>query len=328
MTTDVIPESPSHELRIGVVGTDNTHAFPFTAFLNGWAGDVAVPTHLPNGRPVPGFALWAKLLQMLERDADAATPIPHARVTAIWSADPAEATLLSRACDIARVCNSPAEATEDVDAVLVLSEDPQQHVAHARPALERGLPTFVDKPVAHSVATATALFELAEKYAAPCFTASALRWAPELLAVRDRHDQVVAVDMAVPGTVELYGIHAVEVISLFLGNDVATVSAVDGGHRQAVMFGYRDGRTGLLQQLSFLAAPIYATTVYGDAWSRRIELDPPQSHLALVRRFVEFARTGQPPIEASESIHLLRLAIAAREALATRSTISIPDHQE
>ena len=320
------------ELRVGIMGTDNTHAYPFTAFLNGWTADVPVPTRLPNGRPVPGFALWARLLRRLATGPGAQLPIANARVTSVWSDDPAEAALLARACDVERTCATPAEACEDVDAVLVLSEDPRQHLAQARHALEGGLPTFVDKPVAEDLATAAALFSLADRFGAPCFTASSLRWAPELLAVRDElaaaSEHVLTVDVAIPGAIELYGIHGVEVINLFLGHDVATVSAADAGHRQVVILGFRDGRSGLLQQLGFLTQPIYATTLYGESWSRRICLEPPLSHLGLVRHIVEFARTGRAPVGATESIRLLRLALAAREALETGTTITIPSQDE
>lgn len=305
-------------VRVGVVGSDNTHAFPLCAFLNGWSEGVPVPVRLPDGRAVPNFSLWGSLLRRLEAGGSAGVPVGGARVSAVWSADRREAELLAGACGIDRVCESPEQACVDVDAVMVLSEDPGTHLGYARPALEQGLPTFIDKPLAESVGVGREICRLAERHGARWFTGSALRWSPELDTVRGevgRLGGVRAVHIQIPGEVELYGIHAVEVANLFLGCDVVSVRAMSGPGRQVVLLEYRDGRSAVFENLSFLRWPVYTVGLYGDTWHRGVELEPPSSLLALVQKFVDFARGAPTPVAPEESIRLLEIATTATQAL-------------
>lgn len=312
----------SGDVRIGIIGTDNTHAYQVAAFVNGWAEDEPIPARLPNGVPVPDMYLWATLLRRLENDPTADVPIGGARVTSLWSADSGDAERLARAAGIERVCERPEQVCEDVDAVMVLSEDPSTHLPYATPALEKGLPTYVDKPLAETVEVGRELFALAERHGTPCYTGSAIRWSTEFRAARDqvleRYGRPKAIYVPCPLGVDLYGIHAVEMVNLFLGNDVASVRAMAGHDRQVVLLDYADGTTAVFEHLNFLRWPTYSTTLYGEAWEHRVVLqEVSATMLAFVRAFVDFARGGPVPVPPAESLRLIELVDAAREALRT-----------
>jgi len=303
--------------RIGIIGTDNTHAYTYGAFINGWAEDEPIPVRTTAGAPVPDMYLWATLLRRLEHDPAAEVPVPGARVTAIWSADRADAERIARACGIATVCDSPEQACEDVDAVMVLSERPETHLPYARRALERRLPTYVDKPLAETAEAGAEIFAVADCLGAPCYTGSGVRWSPELLAAREEVRGSRAVHVQCPLGLELYGIHAVEMVNLFLGHDVATVQAIGAADRQVVLLEYHDGASALFEHLNFVRWPTYAATLYGETWHHRVAFDDPApTALAFVRAFVEFARGGPVPVPAEESLRLIELVAAAERALA------------
>src|SRR5579862_6111478 len=57
---------------------------------------------------------------------------------------------------------SPADLIGKVDAVMVESQQGARHLAHAKLFLEAGLPVFVDKPFAGSIADAEAMIALAK----------------------------------------------------------------------------------------------------------------------------------------------------------------------
>lgn len=318
------------EARIGIIGTDNTHAYTYGAFINGWSEQEPIPARLRGGTPVPDMYLWATLLRRLEHEPGAQVPVPGARVTALWSADPADAERVARACGIARVCDRPEQACEGVDAVMVLSERPETHLPYARCALERGLPTYVDKPLADTREAGAEIFALADRHGARCYTGSGIRWSPEFLAARDRARDmpsgIRAVHVQCPLELELYGIHAVEIVNLFLGHAVATVQAVAARDRQVVLLEYRNGASAVFENLNFVRWPTYSATLYGDTWHHRVAIDDPApAALAFVRGFVEFARGGPAPVAAGESLRLIEIVAAGRRALSVGGRVELPD---
>ncbi|GHE98740.1 hypothetical protein GCM10017786_34590 [Amycolatopsis deserti] len=256
-------------LRLGIVGTDNTHAYQYAAFVNGWREDVPIPVRLPTGDPVPAMYEWAQVLRESTNDGslDALRSTSGARVTRLWSADAQDADLIRRACDIDVICESPDEVAEDVDAVLVLSENPAEHLAHAAPALRAGLPTYVDKPMAPDRRTAEKMFAMAREYGAPCFTGSSLRYTEELRGFRHyahaRVGEFRGMYVQVPIDNLLYGLHAIEMIDMFMGSDVRRVSGLRARNRQTVCLEFADGRSATYETLGYLQRPCQNLIVNG-----------------------------------------------------------------
>lgn len=315
------------EARVAIIGTDNLHAYMYAAFMNGWAESEPVPARLPNGTPTPTTHLWAALLRRLENDPSANVPVKGARVTSVWSADRGDAERLARACGIATVCERVEDACDEVDAVMVLSERPESHLPYARPALERGLPTYVDKPLAETPAKGREIFALAERSGARCFTGSMLRWSPDLLAARDylqsRRGPIRGVSVQCPLDLELYGIHCVEMVNMFLGNDVASVEAIAGRDRQVVLLEYADS-SAVFEHLRFLRWPLYGITFYAEQWHHRVVIeDVAPAALAFVERFVDFARGGPAPVTPEESLQLADIVTAARLSVSDRRRVDL-----
>src|SRR5262245_54545889 len=69
----------------------------------------------------------------------------------------------------------PGDLFGKIDAVMIESQQGSRHLERARPFLEAGVPTFVDKPFVENVAQADALIALAEKHNAPLMSCSSLR---------------------------------------------------------------------------------------------------------------------------------------------------------
>lgn len=315
-------------VRVGIIGTDNSHAYTYAAFINGWDDAEPVPTRLSNGASAADMYLWAMLLRRLEQDPDGGVPIEGARVTSIWSSDRRDAERIGRACGIAEICDDVESVCDGVDAVMVLSERPETHLRYAASALERGLSTYVDKPLAESPDAGREIFALAERYGARCFTGSSLRWAPEFLSIREslcsRAGGIRAISVHCPLGLELYGIHAVEIVNLFMGSDVRYVEAVGTGDRQVVLLEYFDGASAVLENLNFVRWPRYSATVYGDSWRHHVTVDDPApAALAFVRRFIEFVKGGPVPVPASESLRMIDIVTAAQKSLRLRSRVEL-----
>src|SRR2546423_2327590 len=91
----------------------------------------------------------------------------------------------------------PEQLIGKIDAVMIESNQGSRHLERARPFLEAGVPTFIDKPFAGNVREADKLIALARKHNTPVMSCSALRYAPEVqqaLAMREKYGPILSVD--------------------------------------------------------------------------------------------------------------------------------------
>ena len=81
-------------------------------------------------------------------------PFPNTRITHIYDADPESAKLFASAYTGVEVATSLEQLVKEVDAVWLgdASGTGSDHFDLIAPALERGLPTFCDKPIGKTVA--------------------------------------------------------------------------------------------------------------------------------------------------------------------------------
>jgi predicted dehydrogenase len=258
-------------MRLGLVGIDSSHADDFLRHFNSEAryGELRVT------------ALWG-------REA------PAARVAQLLALDPA-----------VRAEPSLDRLLEAVDAVLVGDRDGRLHRAHALPALAAGKPVFVDKPLANSLADATAMLEAAAHSGAPLLSGSALRWQAETATLKARIaylDPPLSVsaygtwypDSDYGGPI-YYAIHAIELLQELLGpgwSDLRVAGGADPvvrcrfGDVQATLTFHPPGESG---HAAFGAAVVAAGG---------IEIDQPvplgdDYMLPVCHRIAQLLRTGR-----------------------------------
>lgn len=187
-------------LRIGLIGTENSHITHFTRFLN-------VEDRHPGTRAV------ALVGGRSERNQE-----------------------LAELGGIELIVEEPAELGDQVDAAIVSTRDGAKHLEHARPLLEAGKAVLVDKPLAASVEDAQELLALAEHSGAVLLSCSALRFVPEIPLFAPtaetgglRHLHVVGAadpDSEYSGLF-FYGIHHVETALEILGNPTVEPGALE-----------------------------------------------------------------------------------------------------
>lgn len=172
-------------MRIGIVGTENSHVDHYIRHFNG------------EGR------------------------YPPHRVTALSGGRDERNTALAQAGGIDDVVDSPADLVGRVDAAIVCSRDGRLHRAQAVPLLAAGLPVLVDKPLACDLEDARAILAAAVAGGVPVTSYSALRWAEPVddlaatLATGSPPDLLAVSGPADPGSeyggLFFYGIHVVEI---------------------------------------------------------------------------------------------------------------------
>lgn len=214
----------------------------------------------------------------------------------------------------------PEELLGRMDGVLIESQEGAAHLRRARPFLEAGVPLFVDKPFANSVADAREIARLSEAQGAPVFSSSSLRFAPELVALLADREGLGAIRGAEtwtpasthprnPGLFH-YGIHGVEPLYTMMGPGCQEVwcAAEPGG--EVVMGRWEDGRIGTVRGIRAGAAP-FGVTVFAEKAVRTVALETKFTYRELLRQIVAFFETGVSPVPLSHTVEIVAFMEAA-----------------
>lgn len=271
------------ELRVGLVGVESSHAAHFTRLLN--SGEVT-----------------------------------GGKVVAVWGETPTAGQAFAQQMGIRRWVSTLEELCGEVDGVLVCGRWGEDHLWQARPFLEAGLPTFVDKPLAHTLSAAQALIDLARAHQAPLMSGTALRFAREvqtLVADRARLGRLTLVASTGPafGTLSdpraqqlaFYGIHAAELLVSLAGSEGQVISHQATPYGYLVSLVYPDGHMGVLH-LPRSTRPYYHVAVYGDEGCHTVEIiDVNGFYSELLRRFLQMIRSRVPAVPPEDSLEALRI---------------------
>lgn len=193
-------------IRVGVIGmsSGNGHPYSWSAIINGYDKEAMARCPFPV---IPDY---------LGKQNYPDDFIKDARVTHIWTQDKSVSVDVATASLIDNVVSQPEDMIGHVDALLLARDDFENHMRFAKPFLGAGIPVYIDKPLANSVAGAEILYEL-EQREAQIYTCSALRYARELDFVKARVCDIVKIQAFTPKSWALYGIHIVEPIVMILG---------------------------------------------------------------------------------------------------------------
>jgi predicted dehydrogenase len=149
------------ELKAGIIGLDTSHVIAFTRVLNdpNAENDVSgcrVVAAYPEGSPdiessvsrVPGYTEEIQKLGV-------------------------------------KIVGSIDQLLEEVDVVLLETNDGRPHLEQVLPVLKAGKRVFVDKPVAGTLTDAVAIFQASEHYGVLLFSSSSFRFSEGVQAMRN-----------------------------------------------------------------------------------------------------------------------------------------------
>lgn len=265
--------------RIGIIGTENSHAQHFIRLMNS------------EGR------------------------YPGVRVTALSGGRSDRNQELSQAGKIEVIVDEPRNLVGVVDAAIVCSRDGAQHRAQATPLLEAGIPVFVDKPFAASLEDGRSIVEAARSGGALVTTGSALRFAPEIPQLRAVEElrQLLIVgpgDVASPYSgLHFYGTHQVEAALEILGNPDLPEAGLDVHatvRDDTVTTSFQLG--GVEVCLTFMVpfdggqSPFHATAVgYRDTKAMELTVGPDYNEPPL-QRFLRMIEEQREPVTEAEML--------------------------
>ena len=213
-------------------------------------------------------------------------------------------------------CASIEELCEKSDVIVILvPKNPEKHLGYAELALKYGKPTYIDKTFAPDLATAKRIFEIADKYGAPSFTSSALRYATELdEAIGSRKVHIKGCG----SSAEEYIIHLVEMLVKTVGIGAESIIAEDAGNGTTLFtLTYTDGREAAM---SFHPDLPYAIEFEKDGTTVAKEINSPFFN-ALIDDMLRFFGDGQVSFPREESLEVMKIREGAVKAFANPGTL-------
>ena len=291
-----ISRNQAKELKAGIIGLDTSHSVAFTKLLNdpNAEADVAgvkVVAAYPKGSldiekstsRIPGYTEDMKKLEV-------------------------------------EITGSIEELLEKVDVVFLETNDGRRHLEQAMPVFKAGKPVFIDKPIAASLPDAIALFEAAEQYNVPMFSASSLRYMKSAQEIRSGKTvgKVLGADAYSPAHLEKthpdlfwYGIHGVETLYTVMKTGCKEVTRTQTADTELVVGTWADGRVGTFRGIR-AGSGGYGGTAFGEEGIAQI--GPYDGYRPLVAEIVKFFKTGKSPIPKEETLEIFAFMQAADES--------------
>jgi virulence factor len=232
--------------------------------------------------------------------------------------------------------DNPRDMIGKVDGMLIESVDGTVHLERARPFLEAGLPCFIDKPFTCSAADARKIIALSEKHKAPVFSSSSLRFAPEVVEYSADPKSGKLIGCTVHGPCSLspiaernaglfhYGIHPVEVLYTLMGPGCKRVTSIHERGVDVVTGVWADGRVATVRGLR-AGASGYGFTAFAEKGIKPVTIGTAFIYRELLRKIVEFFKTGKSPVEPSTTIEIMAFIEAANTSGANHGSLeSLP----
>jgi len=298
-------------IKIGIIGmsTGNAHPYSWSSIINGKFDSDEI-----NNAGYPAVSAY------LQANVDT-LGINAAKVTHVWTQDKEISASIAKSSIIENVSGSLEDMVGSVDAVMLSRDDPENHVAMAKPFIDAGIPIFIDKPLASNSTDLTYFSkEVAKgKFIMSC---SSQRYSNECRTAKQ--------DLTSLGKLELitavgkkdwikYGIHLLEGIFV-LADDPKPVSVKHIGKdsKDIVHIQFENGLQAVVHIFMDIA-PTFQISVFGQKGWRLIEIKNSYSQFRdTIIEFVRSVEEGKARLPFSKTEIIIRTLIAANESLKQR----------
>ncbi len=286
-------------IKIGIVGFDTSHVPEFTKRLNNV--DIDEEQWIEGAQVVGGYP-GTSLIE------DQETIDEYTQQVAEYGVE---------------IVPAPEDLIGQIDAVMIEAQDGSVHLQQARPFVEAGVPTFVDKPFTCSVREAQQLVDLAAANDVPLFSSSSLRYALEiqqLQAELDSAGPVVGATAYSPAALHPrnpglfhYGIHAVETLYALMGPGCEELWCVYEAGAEAVVGRWADERIGSIRGTR-AGTHSYGFTAWCENEVRSETINAQYIYRELLKRVVQMFETGEPPLALDETVEIIAFIEAAMKS--------------
>lgn len=290
-------------IRIGIIGTENTHAMAFARLIN-----------LPDEKT-------GKLRY------------PDMKVVGVYGPDPDTPKAIVEKAGAEFVASSPEDFFGKVDAMMVTCRKGSLHADYARPFIEAGLPMFIDKPFTADYQEAKELIELAEKKGVKLMGGSGCKYVSDLFELRDTVAEWRKDNTFVTGCLNFaaqldseyngfyfYAPHLTEMALTLFGYDLRSVRAFEKNGNVVVVARYPEFDV----TLNYMSETAQTTGVlFGKKGNVAKNIDISDCYALEVERFATMLHTGETPVTSEQLIQHVAVIGAILQSLETGKEVSV-----
>lgn len=292
------------EAKIGLVGLDTSHVTAFAAILN----DSSNPNHVPGGKVVAAYPGGSKDFELSWSRVEGFTKTLREKYSV----------------DMKETSEAVAEA---VDLLFITSVDGRVHREQFERTAKFKRPTFIDKPLAVSVADAEAIVRTANMEKVPLMSCSSVRYSDDLVkALGGRREDVIGCDTFGPLSevptqpgLFFYGIHAVDMLVSVLGHGARDVAVLHTDAADVVTVGWPGGRTGSVR-LTKEGHGKYGCTLHRKAGPQFVDTSSSKrpAYASMLEAILRTLPQGKSDVPADEMLDTIRIIEAANRARQTQ----------
>lgn len=279
-------------IKVGIIGTDTSHALVFTRILN----DPSNPDHVPGAKVIAAFKGGSP---DIENSRDRVDKI-GAEIHEKWGVELVD--------DIPTLCSK-------VDAVLLESVDGRVHLEQVKQVFAAGKRVFIDKPLAASLEDAREIARLGKQHNVPWFSSSSLRYvdAVEETKVEGMKGAITWGPASIHPTHHLdlswYAIHPIELLYTIMGTGCVSVHRTYTKEADVIVGLWDDGRIGTVRGIRD-GKNGYGAMVFGDDAIKYSD-KAGGAYSRLLTRVVDFFKTGKPPVPNDVTLEIFAFMDAA-----------------
>ena len=228
------PSSDDKEIRIGIIGAENSHTRGFAKMFN-------------IDKKFPGVELKY-----------------------VWGETEAFAKDAMKRGGIPNMVKDPKEMLGKIDALIVDHRHGKFHLEAAIPFIKAGIPTFIDKPFCYRLEEGKKFLALAKKIGTPVTSFSSIAHSYETFDIKRQVESMGEINQVVRygpikldseyGGVFFYGAHIIQPLMYIFGDAIKKVRMNDNGKNSSASLIYENG---------MLATLISTTKKYG--WETHVE---------------------------------------------------------
>jgi hypothetical protein len=291
--------------KVGILGSDNSHALAFAKrinFVNEKTGEYL---------------------------------FPDVKITSIYGVEKERTEYVANEGKIEFIAEKPEDLMDKVDAVMVVFRHGDLHAPYAIPFIEKGIPTWIDKPFTNKVSDAKKIIEAAKKYNTLVTGGTSVKYSYDILMLKNSLENDQNMGRIISGSLNhtasleneygglyFYGAHHAEAAMKIFGYDAKSVVADVNGKNIIVIVKY-DRYQVVIQYLE--TNPKSIGIVFGEKKTVVREIDSSLGYTLALEEFVGMLRTKKMPFPLEELLAPTVLLNAMIKSIETKKEVFLSE---
>ncbi|NOZ21899.1 MAG: Gfo/Idh/MocA family oxidoreductase [Planctomycetes bacterium] len=258
--------------------------------------------------------------------------IDGAQVVKVFDEDRQAAENLAKFANIPEVVDSLDDVVEGVDAVYIGDDLTLTQYKYASTFIERGMPIFIDKPLADNFDAAREIVDLARNKNCLVMSSSALKYAKEVEPIQNGEEDIGDIAMACtmgPANLKygraflFYGMHSVTLGHCLIKSRPVEVVDVGDRGRTVVRVRYMNGAM-LTVMCPDGVAVRFQGLFQGQKGSFYTQVaDAGHFYSTMLKDFLAMVEKGEQTFDLDEALEVIQICCAAEESVRTGRAVRL-----